>query len=141
MNTNDPKSNKKPSDPDEFEEKVRDNLKDARNAKKELFYDYSNYTREQIITYILLVVGILLLFVNSLVGGLIIGMVAGYYFTEDIVYYIRNIGHILSGHDHLRYITLTGLLLGLFIAAPGIFIGAAIVAAFKQLVEGKPGNP
>jgi hypothetical protein len=123
---------------DSFEEKVRDNLRDARDSRNDDLYDYTNYTREQIITYVLLILGLLLLFVNPFIGGLIIGVVAGYYFTDNIVSYLRNIGRVLSGQDHLRYITLTGLLLGLFITAPGIFIGAAIAAAFRQIVEAKP---
>jgi hypothetical protein len=71
-----------------------------------------------------------------MLGGLLIGMVAGYYFSSEIIYYIRNIGQIIGGQDQLRYVVLTALLLGLFIAAPGIFIGAAIVATFKQVMFG-----
>lgn len=123
--------------PDEFEDKVRENLQDARDSKMKELYDYTNYTPEQMITYALLILGLFLLFINNFFGGLVLGMVSGYYFADNIIYYLRNIGKILGGHDHLRYITLTALLLGLFIAVPGIFIGAAIVAAFKQVIEGK----
>lgn len=159
MNINDPKSNKiPPKDPsktseekenlqnqatkDSFEERIRDNLRDARNSdeafrstKNERF-DFNEYSKEQIITYILLILGVLFLFIQPLLGGFLIGMVAGYYFTDDIIYYLRHIGSILNGHDHLRYVTLTGLLVSLFITAPGIFVGAAIVAALKQVIQG-----
>jgi hypothetical protein len=92
------------------------------------------------IVYILLALGLLiLLFVNNLLGGLMIGMVSGYYFAEEIVYYVRNLGQIVKGQDHLRYVISAAVLLGLFIAAPGIFIGAIIVATFKQVMAGPRG--
>lgn len=104
------------------------------------FYLYAASNKEQIITYIVLILGLLiLLFVNNLLGGLMIGMVTGYYFSSEIIYYIRNLSQIAGGQKQLRYVVLTALLLGLFIAAPGIFIGAAIVAAFKQVMAG-PGT-
>lgn len=100
-------------------------------------YGYATSNKEQTITYILLIIGLFsLLFFNYMLGGLIIGMVAGYYFASEIVYAIRNISHILGDQNQLRSIVLAGLLLGLFIAAPGIFIGAAIVTAFKQVMFG-----
>lgn len=101
------------------------------------FFNYMASNREQAITYILLVLGILLIiFTNGLLGGLIIGMVAGYYFDQEIIYYIRNLGQIAGGQNQIRYIVLAALALGLFIAAPGIFIGAIIVATFKQVMAG-----
>ena len=113
------------------------NINGGENGKKggDIF-NYARSNKEQTITYILLAIGLLcLLFLNNLFGGLIIGMVAGYYFAEEIIYYIRNIGQVVKGQDQVRYIVLTALLLGLFIAAPGIFIGALIVAAFKKVLR------
>lgn len=119
-------------------------------SKKDPFTDYSklkgdvfNYmtiNREQTIIYILLILGlILILFASTLLGGLIIGMVAGYYFAADIIHYLRNIGQIAGGQNQLRYVVLAALGLGLFIAAPGIFIGAIVVATFKQVLAGPQG--
>lgn len=107
-------------------------------------YEYATSNRAETLTYVtyaLLIIGlILLLFFSNLLGGLIIGMIAGYYFASEIIYYIRNMGQIVSGQDQLRYVVLTAVLIGLFIAAPGIFLGAAIVAAFKQVLAG-PRDP
>ena len=121
-----------------FEDKTRDSFRNIRDSNKvDDIYDYAKTNKEQTIAYILLVLGLLfLLFFNNMLGGLLIGMVAGYYFSSEIFYYIRNIGQIIGGQDQLRYVVLTALLLGLFIAAPGIFIGAAIVAIFKQVMFG-----
>lgn len=122
-----------------FEDKVRENLKNVRDSvtNEEGILGYATNNKEQIATYALLVVGLIILVFNNLIGGLIIGMVAGYYFSGEIVYFLQHLKNFFDGQDHLRYLSLTALLLGLFIAAPGIFIGAAIVAAFKQLFLGK----
>jgi hypothetical protein len=133
ISDNDAKSSESKKDNQSSEGKNRQD----HPKKVDELYDYARSNKEQTITYILLALGLLfLLFFNNLLGGLIIGMVAGYYFAAEIVYYIRNIGQIIGGQDQLRYVVLTALLLGLFIAAPGIFIGAAIVAAFKQVMAG-----
>lgn len=140
MNPNDPKSPQEPIKPSEepkqekFSDKIR-NINDGKRVGE--FYDLAKQNKERALTYALIILGLIILFFNNLVGGLIIGMVAGYYFAPEITSYIRNLSHIISGHDNLRYVALTGLLLGLLIAAPGIFIGAAIVAAFKQVIFDK----
>ena len=87
------------------------------------------------IAYVLLALGLaLILFANILLGGLLIGMVAGYYFSNEMSYFVRNLGQLIGGQDQLRYTILAALTLGLFLEAPGIFIGAIIVALFKQLI-------
>jgi len=154
MNTNDPQSSKEPNKLSQnAQEKKTSSSEQSQqrsraggmNQKKDLL-EYAKSNQEQLLAYSLLTIGLLiLLFFNNLLGGFIIGIVAGYYFAKEIIYYIRNIGQITGGHDQLRYVILTAVLLGLFIAAPGIFIGAIIVAAFKNAMHGpsnasKPGN-
>lgn len=129
---------KKDHHDESMEDKVRDTFRNMRDSKKvDELYNYAQNNKEQTVIYVLLIVGLLVLFFNNMLGGLIVGMVAGYYFAPEIIYYIRNLGQIVSGQDQVRYVTLTALLLGLFISAPGIFIGAAIVAAFKQVIGKK----
>lgn len=107
------------------------------NQKPKDFYSYLTTHREHTIIYLLLIIGLLvILFTNNLIGGLIIGMVAGYYFASEIIYFVRNLGQILGGQDQLRYAVLAALAIGLFIEAPGILIGAIVVAAFKQVMTG-----
>lgn len=115
---------------DKFEDKLKGTVK---NIKDSEFYSYASSNKEQTISYILLALGIILLFINTFVGGLIVGMVAGYHFSKQVVYYLRNLNKIFEGHDQLRYIVLSGVLFALLIAAPGVFVGAAIVAIFKEL--------
>ncbi len=130
------RENQKKYQDESMEDKIRDKFRNKQgDTKKNIddLYKYAKYNKSQTITYVLLALGLLILFFDSVIGGLLIGGVAGYHFSGEIIYYIRNIGQIAGGQEHLRYITLTILLLGIFIAAPGFFIGAAIVAAFKQV--------
>lgn len=120
-----------------FEEKRQTTNSAGGPEKRGDFYSYATSNKEQTITYILLILGLLiLLFINALFGGLMLGMVAGYYFSSEIIHYIRNIGQVVEGPDQPRYIVLAALLLGLLILAPGIFIGAIIIATFKQVMAG-----
>ncbi len=119
------------------EDKAHENMSNRNSKKTDDFYQYAASHKEHTIAYVLLALGLLfLLFFNNLLGGLIIGMVAGYYFAPEIIYYLRNISQVAGGQDQLRYVVLTAILLGLFIAAPGIFLGAIIVATFKQVFTG-----
>lgn len=124
-------------------DELSDKMKEAvGNIKESELYTYVASNKEQTITYTLLALGIIFLFINSLLGGLIVGGIAGYYFSESVVYYIRNLNKLYDGNDQLRYIVLTGLIIGLIIAAPGIFIGAVVVAVFKEVLfkKGKKDN-
>lgn len=94
---------------------------------------------EAYITYALLIVGILLLFFDYiLLGSLIVGLIAGYHFSHEIVFYLRNLTNVFAGQDQVRYIVLTAVIISLFIAVPGIFIGAIVAAVFKQVIRGNP---
>lgn len=117
-------------------DKIKGAFEEVKNTE---FFRYASTNKEQTLTYILLALGIILLFADNLylLGGLLIGGIAGYHFAPEIIYYLKNMGQIFAGQNRLRYIVLTVLLLGLFIAAPGIFVGAAVVAAFTQVLSKK----
>lgn len=138
MNKNDPQSSKDPSKGSQDKNKdIERNQTGGSYKKGDDIFAYAKSNKEQAIAYVLLALGLLfLLFFNNLLGGLIIGMVAGYCFAREIIYYLRNIGQVIGGQDQLRYVVLTAVILGLFIEAPGIFIGALIVAAFKNAMCG-----
>lgn len=134
------KTSSNPSKKEGFADQTRKGESNADKAAGDQCCNISSYVasnQEKLATYILLILGLLiLLFVSNLFGGLIIGMVAGYYFASEIICYLRNLSQIVENPNQLRYIVLAGVLLGFFIAAPGIFIGAVVVAAFKQVLAG-----
>lgn len=101
------------------------------------FARYAKQNKEAVTTYVLLVIGILLLIFDAfLLGSLIIGLIAGYHFSHEIVFYLRNLTQIFAGQEQVRYIVLTAVVVALFIAIPGIFIGALVAAVFKQVILG-----
>ena len=103
-------------------------------TKTDQWCGYMTSHKKQSITYAFLVIGLLLLFFSNLwLGGLILGGVIGYYFSSEIVFYIRNIRNIFSGQEQIRFVILTALLLGVVITIPGIFVGAIVIAALKQV--------
>lgn len=145
MNTNGPSSPKDPNKPNSPEkssegpfrkagESVENKFKDTmQNIRKSEFFSYACCNREQTITYIVLALGIILLLTDFwFIGGLIVGGVVGYHFSMEVIDFLRNIRQIFEGPDRLRYIVLTGLLIGFLITSPGIVIGIILVALIKH---------
>jgi len=89
---------------------------------------------EQYIGYIVLILGLIILFFHQFIGGLLIGIVAGYFFSKEIVPYLRSLQHLFREPIRTQNVILTGTLLGVLICAPGIIIGAFIVAVLKQVI-------
>jgi len=129
-----------------FERKIKgdggeNDYKERLNDKLKLnkIYDWAGSNKEQTICYVLLAIGFLVfLLLDMFVGGLILGVLAGYYFSTEIMDYFRSLSQIGGGPQQLSTIILTVVIICLIIAAPGIFIGAAIAAAFKQAVSSSP---
>ncbi len=112
------------------------NVKDSRQVDD--LYHYAVSNKEKTITYTLLILGLLIImfFSNNALGGIIIGLVSGYYFSEEIVNFARHIPRFFEGQDQLRYIVLGALALALLIQVPGIIVGGIVAAAFKYVMGG-----
>lgn len=94
------------------------------------FYDYARTNPRDIVCYILMILGIILMFFN-VGGGLLIGLVVGLYFNKEIVFMIKNYEGFIDTQGLVRSLIIFGTLLAFFIAAPTIFIGAAVMVALK----------
>jgi hypothetical protein len=97
---------------------------------------FKNHSRE-VIAYALLIIGILLLFFQPVIGGIIIGIVAGIYFADEIVAYIVDWRIGMDAHVVTKHLICAGVALAFFISAPAIFLGAAIAIGIKQLFVGQ----
>lgn len=104
---------------------------------KDSLVDYFKHHARETISYILLITGILLITYWPFYGGILVGVVAGIYFGDEIVNYIKNWKGSLSSTANYsqmsRQIVLLGLAIAFFISAPAIFLGAAIAIGIKQL--------
>lgn len=105
-------------------------------SNDDLLHYFKTHIRETI-AYILLVLGIILLFFKPVYGGLLVGIVAGVYFGDQIVNYIKavkaDIDKSATPADLAKHLIILGIAIALLISAPGIFIGAAISIAIKML--------
>lgn len=113
--------------------KTIDNLK--KNEKIEDIYRYAKRNTGDTVAYIAMILGLLILFFEPFYGGIIVGFVTGLYFSKEIMIPIRNIEGFIEKLGMVRSLILGGLLLGLFIKAPTIFLGCAIAVAIKQLTS------
>ena len=121
-------SNLPPSlDPD----KKNDN--ETKNKFENFFAEATANTRD-IVAYILLVLGIILLFVEHIYGGLLIGVVLGVYFAKEVIEFINNIELFIEKQGLARSLILGGGLLALLISVPAIFVGAAVVVVLRMFI-------
>lgn len=102
--------------------------------KLDNLYEYAKTNPRDLITYVLLILGLILLFLLPTYGGLILGVVGGVYFSKELAYVVRNYEEIIEDQGFVRCLVLAGVLLGFLIAAPSIFIGAAIVVLLRLFV-------
>jgi hypothetical protein len=101
--------------------------------KKEGFFDFFKSNTKDAIAYLLLIVGLVLLFFQPFFGGILIGLVAGLYYGQEIDYLLKNGNDFIETQGMVRSIVLGITFLALFISSPGIFIGAALSLALKHL--------
>lgn len=101
--------------------------------KEDSILDYLKANVRETICYILLVLGILLIYFEPLYGGLLVGIVGGIYFGDEIMDFFKYWKDFLDKEGIAKCLVLTGLALAFFIAAPAIFVGIAIAIAIKQI--------
>lgn len=120
------------------EPSVKDKLSDTfEKLKQEGLYTYAKSNTRDTIAYILLVIGLILLFFAPFYGGILIGLVIGLYFANEILAIVTNINEFIDRQGAVRSLILGALALAFLIAAPSIFIGAAITVLAKFLFADK----
>lgn len=122
-------SGKKSSD--DFNDPMKNSFRNFRDSG---MYQYATSNKIKTITYLLLVLGIILIFFNNFIGTLFVGFVAGYHFSDAIVRFIQNLPQLINFDDQVQGVVMAAVALTLFIVAPGLPIGAVIVAVFKELL-------
>lgn len=106
-----------------------ENLK--KNENVENLVGYAQTHTKDTIAYILLILGILWTFFSSLYGGILIGLVVGFYFSKEISFLLKSYTEFVERIGTSRSLILGGAAIAFFIAAPGIFIGMAIMVGLK----------
>lgn len=130
-----PQSPQKPESTDSFQDKFKNTLKDLKsNEKLESLVGYATANTRDTISYVLLIIGIILMFFHSFYGGVLIGLIAGFYFSSEIMAIIKHGNDLVEEQGIVKSLIAGGLLLALFISAPAIFIGAALAVAIRQIL-------
>ena len=104
-----------------------------KNEKMDNLFSYAKENTRDTIAYVLLVIGLILLFFQPFWGELFIGVVAGFYFSDEIIAFCKNFEREIDQEGMVSSIIFGGTLVALFIMAPMIFIGAGVVAGLKYL--------
>lgn len=115
------------------EEKREEPIKPQSPRSADHIVSYAKNHSREFITYVLMLLGILLLLVNQFYGGILVGIVAGIHFSDEIINYIIHWRENLHTEGVARHLTFSGLILAFFISAPAIFLGAAVAVAIKHL--------
>lgn len=110
-----------------------------KNEKMDNLYSYAKENTRDTIAYVLLVIGLILLFFQPFWGEIFIGVVAGFYFSDEIIAFCRNCERWIDQEGMVRSIIFGGALIAFFIMAPWIFIAAGVVAGLKYLFISEKG--
>ncbi len=132
MTSSDPK---KPRDDESFKEKLTDKLDKLKHDERvEGLFSYAKSNTKDTVAYILLIVGIILLFFEPHYGGFIIGLIAGLYFSDEIIYIAKHFNDLIEEQGLVRVLVLAALLVAFFISAPYIFLGTAFGALLMRVL-------
>lgn len=104
------------------------------NDKVGEIVNYTKTHKRDTIAYALLVVGVILLFLEPVYGGLLIGIVASIYFSQDLWNWIVSLRSQSEHQGMAKILIFTITAIALFINAPAIFIGFAIGALLQKLL-------
>jgi hypothetical protein len=120
---------------DTFKDKIKESLNSfTKNEKVEGMYNYAKHNTRDTIAYILLLAGLLLMFYQPWYGGILVGLIFGLYYSKELMEAITHVEQYVNEQGFVKSLILGGLLLGLLIAAPYIFIGTAFALGLRYLL-------
>lgn len=105
----------------------------AKDAAEKVYRLAKNMRRDTA-AYILLAAGIVLLYWLPLLGGALVGIVFGVYFSEELMKGIKSGRTFFDREGRARTIVLAGTALGLFIVAPTMVLGAIAAVGVVALL-------
>lgn len=109
---------------------------EKRKDKFESLLDFAKENTRDTIAYIVLIIGILLMFFNStsVYGSLCVGVIFAIYFIQELCALYNNAHTLIEEHGLVKSFVFGGTMLSLFFRAPFLFIGIALVVAIKMLL-------
>ncbi|KIC75213.1 hypothetical protein DB42_AK00130 [Neochlamydia sp. EPS4] len=95
--------------------------------------DFAKTNTKDSIAYIIMILGIILLFFEQFSGGMLIGIISGLYYSVEIQELFSHFNEFIDEQGIVRGIVLGVVAIALFISAPGIFVGALLAVIVKYL--------
>lgn len=141
MNDENQKREQKPGDqPSKKESEGKPKLSETfehlkKNEKVESFLEYARTNTQDTIAYALMIIGLIWFLIHGFSGGILIGLVAGFYFSRELTELLKSYNEFIEAQGIPRSLILGGTLVALFIAAPGVFVGAAIMVGLKIMLR------
>lgn len=131
-----PKDAKAADKPSEDKTRLSETVEKLKqNDKFESVLNYAKTHTQETVAYILIAIGLIWMIFNHFYGGILVGLVVGFYFSKEILHVIRSFNQFQEEQGTARTVILGLTLLALFLLAPGIFIGAAIMAGLKFMLR------
>ncbi len=123
-----------------FKDKLSDSIENFKKHEKvEEIYNYATNNVRDTIAYVLIVVGLLLLFLEPpWYGATLIGVIFGLYFAPEISNRLKNYPRYLEKYGIVKSLILGGTVLALFIATPFLFIGTAVAVGIREFFISQP---
>ncbi len=118
-----------------FLEKIKvfwNDLTQDKNVENAVHYAKSN-TRDMI-AYILLLTGLLLMFFDPNYGGTLIGVIFGLYFSQELYDAFKNYEMFIQTQGFVKSLVFGAVLLAFFFSVPFIFIGAIAAVGVRRLL-------
>lgn len=123
-----------PNDPNQRLKNEETSKSFPQNRKEEWKKSFNQSTPRDIVAYILLILGLILLIPFPIYGGVLIGLVAGIYFAGDILAIFKNYNNYRLENGFAKSVILAGTALAFLILAPPIILGMAIAICLRILI-------
>ena len=109
-----------------------------RDLKGGAGFDFGSDGTMDIVAYIVAFLGVLFSFFNPTVGGVLVGVVVGIYFADEVMAFLKGLEARYHSLGMCKAIVAGAGLVALVISIPTLFITSAIVGAVASMV--KPGK-
>ncbi|NGX41904.1 MAG: hypothetical protein K940chlam7_00178 [Chlamydiae bacterium] len=106
-----------------------------KNENIESMISYTKTHTTDTIAYVLIILGIVWMLFQPQWGGMLVGLVAGFYFSKEVVSLIKSFNEFVEEQGVARSLILGGVVIAFFLMNYGFFIGAAIMIGLKVMLK------
>ncbi len=113
------------------EQNDQDNKQPDRKGPENQKQDFVAFVKDNMgesIAYVVMFAGLIFSIFNPFLGGVLVGVILGIYFSQDILAKMRSFKELVVGEGIFRGFIVIAALLALLIEAPGLLIGTLIGA-------------